>query len=176
MIDLSTKFCHVARGFCCGVPEATCWWVESSYKFKFLKVEINKKVFSFTQLTASLVKPLVFPRPAGHNLILEWDIFYPLPSSWYKPTKPTKAAPKPPESTTSAPETVESWDPHSSHPGEIWMPSGGGWSPDSDVIKTLSEGDDAKANRKIWTETEVNFLLERKKIVNFFNFPAARKN
>jgi hypothetical protein len=109
---------------------------------------------------------LAFPRPGGHNLVLEWDIFYPLPSSWYKPTKPTKAVPKPPDTTTPTPEVIESWDPHadlhSDHPGEIWMPSGG-WSPDSNVIKTLSEVDD-KAERRDWTRTEVNFQFKQKQV------------
>lgn len=78
-------------------------------------------------------------------MALEWDIFYPLPNSWYKPTKPTKAAPKP-EPTTPAPEVIESWDQHSAHPGEIWIPPGG-WSSDSDVIKTLSEADNGEKRR-----------------------------
>jgi hypothetical protein len=104
------------------------------------------------------VKPLAFPRPSGHTLALEWDIFYPLPSSWYKPTKPTKAAQKP-EPITPAPEIIETWnphgDPHSVHPGEIWIPSGG-WSSDSDVIKSLSEAD-TKGEKRIWSEVdEVN--------------------
>jgi hypothetical protein len=99
-------------------------------------------------------------------LVLEWDIFYPLPSSWYKPTKPTKAAPKPPD-TTAAP-IIETWDPqtdaHSNHPGEIWMPSGG-WSADSDVIKTLSDAG-GKAERRVSSEVEVNFGI--KKFVLFY--------
>lgn len=113
------------------------------------------------QLTASLVKPLAFPKPGGHNLALEWEIFYPLPSSWYKPTKPTKAPPKP-EPTTPAPEVIESWNSHSDHSGEIWVPSGG-WSSDSDVIKTLSDTDDG-GRRRTWSGTDnVNDFLRGKK-------------
>lgn len=100
-------------------------------------------IFSADQLTASLVKPLAFPRPGGHNLILEWDIFYPLPDSWRKPKRPT---PPPPPPTTT--EVIETWDPHSGgHSGEIWMPDGG-W--DSDVIKTLSSGDEEPAEKRLW--------------------------
>jgi hypothetical protein len=113
------------------------------------------------------VKPLAFPRPGGHNLVLEWDIFYPLPSSWYKPTKPTKPVPKP-EPTTAAPEVVESWNHHGDHPGEIWMPSGG-WSSDSDVIKTLSEADDG-GKRRVWSkQNDVNERL-RGKATKFLYF------
>lgn len=131
----------------------------SHYDRSFQKVLSRRKRFllwrpgSNVLLTASLVKPLAFPRPGGHNLALEWDIFYPLPSSWYRPTKPTKAAPAPPETSTLAPEIEESWDSHADHPGEVWMPSGG-WSSDTDVIKTLSEAD---AERRLWTEAEVCF-------------------
>lgn len=85
-------------------------------------------------------------------MVLEWDIFYPLPSTWYKPTTPTKAAPKP-EPVAPAPEIIESWDahgdPHSDHPGEVWVPSGG-WSSDSDVIKTLSEAE-TEGKRRTWS-------------------------
>lgn len=93
-------------------------------------------------------------------MILEWDIFYPLPSSWRKPKKPTPA-PVPVETTT--PEVEEHWDPHldphAGHPGEIWMPSGG-W--DSDVIKTLSDGDDKPADKRNWNIRRVGqtFFLE----------------
>lgn len=119
------------------------------------------------QLTGSLVKPLAFPRPGGHNLILEWDIFYPLPSSWRLPKKPTPPPPPPPETTT--PEIIESWDPHSDphadlhsdHSGEIWMPSGG-WDSDTDVIKTLSETDDKQADKRNWNMPRVTQFLFQK--------------
>lgn len=87
-------------------------------------------------------------------MILEWDIFYPLPSTWRKPSQPTPA-PVPEETTT--PEVIETWDPHSDHSGEIWMPSGG-WS--SDVIKTLSESDDNnQADKRKWNMPQVLRLL-----------------
>ena len=132
------------------------------FQCQILDVKNNLKTLLSKQLTASLVKPLAFPRPGGHNLALEWDIFYPLPSSWYKPTKPTKSAPKP--QIPPAPEIIEYFDPHgnqhgdphSGHAGEIWIPSGG-WSPDSDVIKTLSEAE-AKGKRRVWSaEVNVNY-------------------
>lgn len=128
------------------------WWVGF-----YFYVSVVEFVFLSLQLTASLVKPLAFPRPGGHNLAIEWDIFYPLPSSWYKPTKPTKPAPKI-EILKPAPEIIESWNPpgdHSDHSGEIWVPSGG-WSPDSDVIKTLSEAE-TEGERRVWSaENNVN--------------------
>lgn len=100
--------------------------------------------FQFTrQLTGSLSKPLAFPRPGGHNLIIEWDIFYPLPSSWYKPKKPAPPPPPPPPPTTVPPELIESWDHHGPHSGEIWVPPGG-WT--SDVLGQLKGQD----NRRIW--------------------------
>jgi hypothetical protein len=138
-----------------------------------LAVKVSELTENEFQLTASLVKPLAFPRPGGHNLALEWDIFYPLPSSWYKPTKPTKAPPKP-ESTTPIPEEIESWDPHgdphsdphddphSNHPGEIWVPSSG-WSSDTDVIKTLSEAEENDKRRISSRTNNVNEFLREKK-------------
>lgn len=120
-------------------------WTYEPWNFESCKVfgktvKKNIQIFHY-QLTASLVKPLAFPRPGGHNLILEWDIFYPLPDTWRKPKKPT---PPPPPTTT---EVIETWDPHSGHSGEIWMPDGG-W--DSDVIKTLSSGDEKPAEKRTW--------------------------
>ena len=102
--------------------------------------------FSWPQLTASLVKPLVFPGPGGHNLILEWDIFYPLPSSWYLPEKTTK-----PPATTAAPVTDASLS-FQDHSGEIWMPSAG-WSSDTDVISAIS--DTSTNKRRFWDAPQV---------------------
>ena len=68
--------------------------------------------------------------------------------SWRKPEPPT---PKPkPEETTSAEfnAPLDFHDSHHSHESdEIWMPSGG-WSSDTDVIKTLSESDENEADRR----------------------------
>lgn len=103
-----------------------------------------------------MVKALVFTRPGGHNLILEWDIFYPLPDSWRKPQKPTPPTPKSIEMTPPTPEIIiddfdhhHHDDHHLDHPGEIWVPPGG-W--DSDVIKTLSE---APAEKRFWNGQNV---------------------
>lgn len=102
-------------------------------------------------MTGSLVKPLAFTRPTGHNLILEWDIFYPLPVSWRKPEKP---APKPKPTELPNVEEINSSEFHDSHhahhpyePKEVWTPSGG-WSSENDVIKSLSESDDNSADRR----------------------------
>lgn len=74
-------------------------------------------------------------------------MYYPLPINWRKPEPPT---PKPPPSPSNSGETKDSPDSHDFHDshnsGEIWMPSGG-WSPDSDVIKTLSESDAQSADQ-----------------------------
>jgi hypothetical protein len=97
--------------------------------------------FNFYQLTGSLVKPLAFKKPTGHNLIIEWDIFYPLPSSWKKPKKP--APPKPPTTTEIPVEPVESW----TQPKEVWQPDGG-WS--NNVIQQINaENQKAIASKRI---------------------------
>ncbi|KAG5672415.1 hypothetical protein PVAND_002546 [Polypedilum vanderplanki] len=96
-------------------------------------------------LTASLVKPLAFRRPTGHNLIIEWDIFYPLPSSWRVPKKPKPKPPPPPPTTTELPiEPVESW----TSPKEVWQPDGG-WT--NDVIAQINADNQKNAaDRRIW--------------------------
>lgn len=119
-----------------------------------------------------MVKTLAYIRPAGQNVIvsilvmmsclvdscnklmffakIEWDIFYPLPATWHteKPKKP----PPPPPPTTKAPEPeiIESFDHHDHHSGEIWVPPSG-WSPDTDVIKSISDG-----KRRVWSESNVS--------------------
>lgn len=147
LIDLSRRSCRVASDSWYGDLAPMCWWVEGKLK---------ESVWwqSFAQLTASLVKPLAFPRPGGHNLILEWDIFYPLPDSWRVPKKPTKAPPPPPETTTKAPEVSDDHD-HSDHDhsGEIWMPSSG-WV--SDVIEKLSGAEAKPADKRNWKPPQVN--------------------
>lgn len=91
--------------------------------------EMRLKTF-FYQLTASLVKPLAFRRPTGHNLIIEWDLFYPLITTWKQPEVTLK--PRTTTTTTELPiETVESW----TAPKEVWQPSGG-WT--SDVIEQIN--------------------------------------
>lgn len=94
-----------------------------------------------------MVKPLAFPRPGGHNLIIEWDIFYPLPSTWHLPKKPT-----PVPSPTTTTEAIEVWDPHDHDSGAIWMP-GSGWT--SDVIEKLK---DEPAEKRYWNIPRVNCL------------------
>jgi hypothetical protein len=109
------------------------------------------------QLTASLVKTLAFVRPGGHALVCEWDIFYPLPNTWHIEKKKKPPVPPPPTSPSPLPEkeeveeetNIESWDEHK-HPGEIWVPSGG-WSSDSDVIKSISD-----EKRRVWSELNVS--------------------
>lgn len=112
------------------------------------------------QLTASLVKPLAFPRPTGHNLILEWDIFYPLPSSWHVPKPPPP--PTPPTTTTEA---IEVFDPHDHDhdphdhdhdhdSGTIWMPDSG-WT--SDVVAKLK---DEPADKRFWNAPRVSHSKE----------------
>lgn len=95
------------------------------------------------------MKTLVFPRPSGHNLIIEWDIFYPLPATWHIDKK--KKPPAPP-TTTPKEEIIETWDEHK-HPGEIWVPPSG-WSPDTNVINSLSD-----VKRRIWSESNVSWNL-----------------
>lgn len=115
------------------------------------------------QLTASLVKPLAFPRPTGHNLILEWDIFYPLPSSWRVPKPPPP--PPPPTTTTEAIEVFDphdhdhdphdhDHDPHDHDSGPIWMPDSG-WT--SDVVEKLN---DDPAEKRFWNAPRVSLLNE----------------
>lgn len=122
-------------------------------KWGILRVEVW---ISCSQLTGSLVKPLAFPRPGGHNLILEWDIFYPLPDSWRIPKKPIPLPPPPPPETTT-PEIVDYHDhdhDHGDHDphGDIWMPDSG-WAPDTDVLKNIN-GDDS-ADRRYWKGLKV---------------------
>lgn len=108
-----------------------------------------------------MVKPLAFPKPGGHNLILEWDIFYPLPDSWRKPKLPTPKPPPPPPPTTT--EEIIVWDDphadhhdhsdhHSDHSEEAWMPEGG-WQTD-DVLKNLA--DEKEAERRYWNKLPVS--------------------
>lgn len=92
-------------------------------------------------------------------MILEWDIFYPLPSTWRKPKKPVPPPPPPPpppvEPEKPLPEIIEDHhhdDSHSHHSGEIWIPSGG-WT--SDVVKTLSGYDDNSADKRNWNRRQV---------------------
>lgn len=93
-----------------------------------------------------MVKPLAFPSPGGHNLLIEWDIFYPLPSSW--------RVPKPPPPPTTTTEKIEIWDPHDHDSGTIWMP-GSGWT--SDVIDKLK---DESADKRYWNAARVGSSYE----------------
>jgi hypothetical protein len=97
------------------------------------------------------VKPLAFKKPTGHTLLIEWDIFYPLPSSWKIPKKP---APPVPATTTEIPVLpVESWTP----PHEVWQPDGG-WS--NDVIQQInSDNQKASASKRIDKVEITNLFL-----------------
>ena len=76
--------------------------------------------------------------------ILEWDIFYPLPSSWRVPTKAPKPKPKPPPPVPELPvEPVESDTP----PKEVWQPEGG-WT--NDVIQQINDENKEAASRRNW--------------------------
>lgn len=67
-------------------------------------------------------------------------MFFPLPSSWKVPKKPTKPTPK---TTTELPvEIVESWTP----PKEVWQPDGG-WT--NDVIQQINDENAKNANDRI---------------------------
>jgi hypothetical protein len=76
--------------------------------------------------------------------IIEWEIFYPLPSSWKVPKKPTPA-PKIIPATSELPILpVESHTP----PHEVWQPSGG-WT--NDVIQQINDDNlKSSAHRRIW--------------------------
>ncbi|CRL05604.1 CLUMA_CG018668, isoform A [Clunio marinus] len=124
----------------------------SYYERSFKKVLSRRKRFlvwrpgSNVLLTSSLAKPLAFEKPTGHNYIMEWDIFFPLPTSWRVPTKKPKTTTPPPTEETTL-EVTHSWDPHSDSTGEIWMPSSG-WAPGTDVIKAISHG--KEADKRLW--------------------------
>lgn len=89
-----------------------------------------------------MVKPLGYRRPTGQNLILEWDLFYPLPTTWHQP----EVTLRPPTTTTTTTEQsvqpVESW----TSPNEVWQPPGG-WT--NDVIAKINED-----NQKAWRRVE----------------------
>lgn len=97
-------------------------------------------------------------------MILEWDIFYPLPDSWRKPKKPTPKPPPPPPPPTTTEEIIVWDDPHadhdhddhsdhhSDHSEEAWMPEGG-WQTD-DVLKNLA--DEKEAERRYWNKLPVS--------------------
>lgn len=77
-------------------------------------------------------------------MIIEWDIFYPLPSSWKVPKKP---APPPPKVVTELPILpVESWTP----PKEVWQPDGG-WT--NDVIQQINDD-----NKKLSASRRVDYV------------------
>ena len=106
-----------------------------------------------------MAKPLAYSRPRGQNLIIEWDIFFPLPSTWRQPQVQTKP-PKPKKTTTKIPfheeiHEVESWTP----PGEVWKPESG-WK--NDIFAEINK-DPHKASRRI---DEVNKLLQNFKFSN----------
>ncbi|CAH1728848.1 unnamed protein product [Chironomus riparius] len=82
-------------------------------------------------------------RPGSNVLILEWDIFYPLPSSWRLPKKPEKIFPPPIIEPEIPIEPVESWSP----PKEVWQPEGG-WT--NDVIQEINEQNKNIAGRRNW--------------------------
>lgn len=96
------------------------------------------------------MKPLGFRRPTGQNLILEWDLFYPLITTWHQP----EVTLRPPTTTTTTTEQtvkpVESW----TSPNEVWQPDGG-WT--NDVIAKINE-DNQKASRRVENVNKKDFL------------------
>lgn len=139
LIDRFKKFSRDERDFWCGGLGAMCWYDN----FLKLLLGIYLKIFS-CQLTASLAKPLAFRRPAGHNLIIEWDLFYPLPTTWHQPEvtlRPPTTAKAPMTTTMKEIEAVESW----TKPNEVWEPHGG-WT--NDVIDKINE-DNQKSSRRV---------------------------
>lgn len=116
----------------------------------------------FVQLTGSLVKPIVSPKPAGINTIYEWDIYYPLPTSWHKPTKKPVVAvmgmlpppfvpahPEHPEIILDHPPTGHEFDAYAKdHPGEIFVPPGGF---NGDVISNINNVPPINPKRRNWS-------------------------
>lgn len=104
------------------------------------------------------MKTLAFVTPGGHNLIIEWDIFYPLPTTWHIEKQHPPAPPPEKDTDTSPPPTTEmtddSFEDHNHHSGEIWVPPSG-WSPDTDVIKSISDD-----KRRIWSNSNVRNLIK----------------
>lgn len=104
---------------------------------------------------------MVFPRPSGITTIIEWDMYYTLPTTWKKPTKKPKThkIDNPPPSFASkplssgpglmAPEnsdhsnqniTPDKWS--HDHPGEIWVQPN---SRTSDIFNNLNMGKNVPA-------------------------------
>lgn len=85
---------------------------------------------------------------------MEWDIFYPLPATWYvdKKKKPAPPPPPPPKPEPPAEEEVIDHSDAHKHPGEIWVPPAG-WSSDTDVIKSISD-----EKRRIWNQSNVSIV------------------
>lgn len=105
-----------------------------------------------------MVKPLGYRRPTGQNLIIEWDLFYPLPSTWHQPEMTLRPPPTPPVTTEQSIQPVESATP----PNEVWQPNGG-WT--NDVIAKINE-DNQKASRRVGNVNKYN--LNKK--IYFLNF------
>ena len=117
------------------------------------------------------MKPLVFPRPTGHNLIVELDIFYPLPDTWRKPVKkPPPPPPPPPEHHHHHEEIIESWQGHDNHPGEIWMPPAG-WNDPSNVIPNINDLKGGK--RRNWSPQDSQENSNNWNEGNLFNYRPA---
>lgn len=89
-------------------------------------------------------------------MILEWDLFYPLPTTWRLPKKPTPSTTPPPETTT--PEIVDYHDHHDdhSHRDDVWMPNAG-WADGTDVLQNIE--DENSADRRYWNSLRVGFSI-----------------
>lgn len=94
---------------------------------------------------------MVSEGPSGVSSLIEWDMYFPLPTTWKKATKPPKvkpveALPPPPPPPPPPPEmamdsmamdstsdpTPQDWA--HDHPGEVFMP---------DLFNSLNMGQDA---------------------------------
>lgn len=92
---------------------------------------------------------MVSEGPSGVTTIIEWDMYFPLPTTWKKATKPPKVkpvevAPPPPPPPLPVMDTMPSLDTTSDltpqewahdHPGEVYMPP--------DLFNSLNMGKDA---------------------------------
>jgi hypothetical protein len=131
------------------------------------RARTRNEIKNFFQLTASIVKPLGFKKPTGHNLIIEWDLFYPLITTWKQPEVTLKPRTTTRTTTELPVETVESW----TAPKEIWQPEGG-WT--SDVIEQINTQNKNSAaavgsRRRVDNNNNVSKI---RIFLNFFNlFP-----